>query len=63
MTGERVEHGVTDGLGPGAGPGVASPARKVVLGILTLLLLVTSGVSFHRHRTMEEPVVLSAGVT
>jgi hypothetical protein len=63
MTGERVEHGVTGGLGPGAGPGVASPARKVVLGILTLLLLVTSGVSFHRHRTMEEPVVLSAGVT
>jgi predicted deacylase len=38
-------------------------ARKFVLGGLGLLLLVTSGASFYRHRHREEPVVLSPGVT
>lgn len=37
--------------------------RKVVLSGLGLLLLVTSGVSFYRHRHLQEPVVLSSGVT
>ncbi|MFC1575634.1 succinylglutamate desuccinylase/aspartoacylase family protein [Gemmatimonadota bacterium] len=37
--------------------------RKLVFGALGLLLLATSGMSFYRHRHMEEPVVLSAGVT
>jgi hypothetical protein len=37
--------------------------RKVGFGALGLLLLATSGLSFHRSRTLEEPVVLSPGVT
>ncbi len=63
MTEEHVGHGVVEEMGPEAGPGVASPVRKIVLGLLGLLLLITSGVSFHRHRTLEEPVVLGPGVT
>jgi hypothetical protein len=38
-------------------------ARKLIFGALGILLLVTSGMSFYRHRHMEEPVVLSPGVT
>ena len=37
--------------------------RKVVLCVLGLALLGTSGVSFYRHRHLEEPVVLSEGVS
>ena len=37
--------------------------RKLVISALGLLLLVTSGVSFYRSRRLEEPVVLSPGVT
>jgi hypothetical protein len=42
--------------------GGAPLVRKLVLGGLGLLLLVTSGLSFYRHRHLEEPVVLSPGV-
>jgi hypothetical protein len=37
--------------------------RKLVLTGLGLLLLVTSGAAFYRHRHLEEIVVLSPGVT
>jgi len=37
--------------------------RKLVLGSLGLLLFVSSGASFYRHRHLEEPVVLSPGVS
>ncbi len=37
--------------------------RKLALGGLGVLLLVTSGASFYDHRHLEEPVVLSPGVT
>jgi hypothetical protein len=37
--------------------------RKLIFGFLGLLLLATSGWSFHKSRNLEEPVVLSAGVT
>ncbi|NIM52856.1 MAG: succinylglutamate desuccinylase [Gemmatimonadales bacterium] len=37
--------------------------RKLVLSSLGVLLLATSGVSFYRHRHLEETVVLSPGVT
>jgi predicted deacylase len=37
--------------------------RKLVFGTLGLLLLVTSGTSFHRSRHLPEPVVLGPGVT
>ena len=37
--------------------------RKLIFSALGLLLLATSGMSFYRHRHMEEPVVLSSGVT
>lgn len=37
--------------------------RKLVIAALGLLLLVSSGISFHRSRHLEEPVVLSPGVT
>jgi predicted deacylase len=37
--------------------------RKIVFGLLGLLLLVTSGISFYESRHLEEPVVLSEGVT
>jgi predicted deacylase len=37
--------------------------RKVGFGLLGLLLLVTSGVSFYESRHLKEPVVLSEGVT
>ncbi len=37
--------------------------RKLVIGLLGLVLLATSGWSFHRSRRLEEPVVLSPGVT
>ncbi|MCK5652490.1 MAG: succinylglutamate desuccinylase, partial [Gemmatimonadetes bacterium] len=37
--------------------------RKLVIGALGLVLFVTSGVSFHQSRRLEEPVVLSPGVT
>jgi len=37
--------------------------RKLVFAVLGLILLVTSGISFQRHRQMEETVVLSPGVT
>jgi hypothetical protein len=38
-------------------------ARKAIFGALGMLLLVTSGMSFYRHRHLEESVVLSSGVT
>ena len=37
--------------------------RKLVIGALGLVLFVTSGVSFYQSRRLEEPVVLSPGVT
>jgi hypothetical protein len=37
--------------------------RKLVVGGLGLLLLVTSGASFYGHRHLEESVVMSPGVT
>lgn len=37
--------------------------RKLVISALGLLLFVTSGVSFYQSRRLEEPVVLSPGVT
>jgi len=36
--------------------------RKAIISLLGVALLVTSGMSFYRHRHLEEPVVLSAGV-
>ncbi len=43
--------------------GRAPLLRKLAVGGLGLLLLVTSGLSFYRHRHLEEAVVLSPGVT
>jgi predicted deacylase len=43
--------------------GEAPVVRKLVIGGLGLVLLVASGASFFRHRHLEEPVVLSPGVT
>lgn len=37
--------------------------RKLVVSALGLVLLVTSGWSFHRSRTLAEPVVMGSGVT
>jgi hypothetical protein len=37
--------------------------RKLLIGGMGLLLFVTSGMSFYRHRHLVEPVVLSSGVT
>jgi hypothetical protein len=37
--------------------------RKLVLGGLGLLLFLSSGASFYRHRHLEEPVVLSPGLS
>jgi predicted deacylase len=37
--------------------------RKIVLVLLGSLLLVFSGLSFYRHRHLQEPVVISDGVT
>jgi len=37
--------------------------RKLIFGVLGLLLLGISGMSFHRSRHLEEAVVLSSGVT
>jgi hypothetical protein len=59
---------------PAAGSDTGSPAadpgatrsmivRKLLISACGVLLLVTSGVSFHRHRHLAEPVVLSDGVT
>ncbi len=41
----------------------AQALRKLTLVCLGLVLLATSGVSFYRHRHLEESVVLSQGVT
>jgi hypothetical protein len=49
------------GLRPGTGRLLL--LRKAAIGAATLLLLATSGLSFHRHRTLAEPVVLGDGVT
>ena len=38
-------------------------ARKLVVSALGLTLFFTSGLSFYNHRHLEEPVVLSSGVT
>ncbi len=43
--------------------GRGSWGRKVLFGAFGLLLLVTSGASFYRHRHREEAVVLGPGVT
>ncbi|UCC49857.1 MAG: succinylglutamate desuccinylase/aspartoacylase family protein [Gemmatimonadota bacterium] len=48
--------------GSGNRGGRALLVRKLVLGGLGLLLLVTSGASFYRHRHLQEAVVLSPGV-
>lgn len=45
------------------GAGGALLVRKLVLGGLGLLLLVSSGWRFYQHRQLEESVVLSPGVT
>jgi len=37
--------------------------RKISFGLLGLLLLVTSGISFYEGRHLKEPVVISEGVT
>jgi predicted deacylase len=37
--------------------------RKIVFGLLGLLLLVVSGIDFYRSRHLKEPVVLGPGVT
>jgi hypothetical protein len=37
--------------------------RKLIIAALGLVLLATSGLSFYRHRHLEEAVVLSPGVT
>ncbi len=37
--------------------------RKLGIAAVGLILLLTSGVSFHRHRKLKEPVVLGPGVT
>ena len=37
--------------------------RKIILSILGFLLLIFSGISFYKHRHLEEHVVLSEGVT
>jgi hypothetical protein len=57
--------------GPGSAGMATSPRsrgkgllpRKLIFSALGLLLLVTSGVSFYRQRHLQEPVVLSPGVT
>ncbi len=38
-------------------------ARKIILGIVGLLLFVFSGISFYKSRRLKEPVVLGPGVT
>lgn len=48
--------------GSPSAPG-SSRIRKSIFAALGLVLLVTSGMSFYRHRHMEEPVVLSPGVS
>ena len=48
--------------GSPSAPG-SSRIRKSIFAALGLVLLATSGMSFYRHRHMEEPVVLSPGVT
>jgi hypothetical protein len=48
----------------GAGEsGAGAVLRKLIFGALGLLLLVSAGLEFHRHRHLEEPVVLSPGVS
>lgn len=37
--------------------------RKIVLGILGIALIVSSGISFYQSRRLKEPVVLGPGVT
>ena len=54
--------GATNGRNP-SGPAPLAAVRKAVFGLLGLLLLVSSGLSFHRSRNLQEPVVLSSGVT
>jgi hypothetical protein len=38
-------------------------ARKIILGIVGMLLFVFSGISFYKSRRLKEPVVLGPGVT
>lgn len=58
---ERVDApGGAEGAGSSGG---ASMIRKSLFAAVGLALLATSGMSFYRHRHMEEPVVLSSGVT
>ncbi len=38
-------------------------SRKIVLGVVGLVLFVSSGISFYRSRHLKEPVVLGEGVT
>ncbi len=42
---------------------MTSSLRKLGFGIVGLLLLITSGVSFYESRHLKEPVVISEGVT
>ena len=43
--------------------GRAVIVRKSLLGALALLVLLSSGYSFRRHRHFEEPVIAGPGVT
>ncbi len=54
MTDDRVDSGI-EGRPP--------LVRKLLVSGLGLLLIVTSGMSFYRHRHLEEQVVLGSGVT
>ena len=37
--------------------------RKIIFGLLGLILLIFSGISFYKSRHLKEPVVISSGVT
>ena len=36
--------------------------RKIILSVLGIILLITSGISFYKSRNLKEAVVLSPGV-
>lgn len=57
------EEELAPGPGKPGGPGVGEMVRKVIFGLLGIVLLARAGVEFYRHRHMEEAVVLSPGVS
>lgn len=63
MTGDHVGPGTGTPTFPPAPTGKGGRIRKLVFCAFGLLLLVTSGTSFYRHRHLPEPVVLGPGVT